>query len=869
MPRCGVACHHGGVVPHTPAQRPADALDFGRFQWRPAQRMLLVDGCVAPLGARALDLFDALIRRRERMVTKDELLEAVWPGRVVEDANLHVQISSLRKVLGGDVIATIPGRGYRFVALLDRDASDAAAHASVTPPALSATAASAASGTLPPQPLPLIGREDDLGELLALVRNHALVTLAGAGGIGKTRLALAALHALAGHWPGGAVWVQAASVTPGERLVGAVAQALRVAVAADAGATALAAALADRALLLVIDNCEHLLDAAAHLARALASRAPGVHLLLTSQEALNTRDEVVLRLAPLALPPPASPADERFGAVALFVQRARAADSRFRLDPGNAVAVAQICRSLDGLPLALELAAARVRLLGVHGLRDRLDDRLHLLGGGPRHALARHQTLRGALEWSHALLEPAEQAVLRRLGVFVGGFTLELAQRVASDGVAVAAPLDEWAVVDALAALVDKSLVVAEGDAPVRYRLLETMRLFALERLAEHGETAALRARHAQAVAALYTQLDEQSYGDAGKLDPVRALTVGLPEVDNARAALVWALGEGDDVPLAIALAGMAAVMFSSAGAIRELLPVMQRLLPDLDRASPAAQVTLLWRLGTFGREASIALDELAAIKHEAVRRARASGMRRRLYYSLGTLGMTVAAQGGLAAAQAVAEEMRALEVTGIDSFVLPRLNVEIKALEMQGRLEEVIDKVHEQRILLLALPGNAQNVASAEANLCIHLNAMGRHDEAVAMAQALVARDTRPDVRAVGVFNLVLALVRLARSDEALTEARRHRATLERSNVLIHGAGSVVELVLARGRVAEAVRACAALSSSFARRGETAHPMERAALARVAQACDAAGVDAATRALWQREGEALDDRALLALALD
>ena len=849
--------------------RPVDALAFGRFEWRPTQRLLLVDRTAAPLGSRALDLLDTLIQRRARIVTKDELLDVVWPGLVVEEANLHVQVSALRKVLGSGVIATIPGRGYRFVAPLDGDSVNPVSSTPVQTAAFPVPA-------LPPPPEPLIGREDDQRALLALVAERPLVTVAGPGGIGKTRLALATAHAYAGGEAGAAAWVPAAALAGDMALVTAAAQALHVALprAGDAATlgVALAAALASRTQLLVLDNCEHLLDATAQLAATLRAGAPGVRVLVTSQEALNVRDEVVLRLAPLAVPPPNAPADERFGAVALFVQRARAADSRFVLDAGNAAAVAQICRSLDGLPLALELAAARVRLLGVHGLRDRLDQRLHLLGGGPRHALERHQTLRAALEWSHALLEPAEQRVLRRLGVFVGGFTLELAQQVCRDTAEGPDALDAWAVVDVLAALVDKSLVVADGDAPVRYRLLETMRLFALEQLTEHGELAALRTRHAEAVTAFFVDLDERGMGSTGTLDAAGALALAAPEVDNARAALSWVStegGEGYDAPLAIALSGTAAVAMSSAGVVRELLSTMLRLLPDLDRATPSAQVTLLWRLGFFGREIMLSHDELRRLKEDAVRRARSFGMRRRLYFTLATLGTTVASQSDFAAAQAIVDEMRTLEAGGIDSFVLPRLGVEIKILEMQGRLEEVVAKMHEQRALLLGQPGQTLNVAISEANLTLHFNALGHYEDTVVMARSLLSRDTRPDLQAKALFNMVLALARLGREDQALAAVCERRALLERCNVVIDGAAPLAELALARGHLADAVRLCAAFNAGFERRRETPHAIEREVADRVERACEAAGVTAVERALWRREGEALDNAALLRLALD
>ncbi len=498
---------------------------FGRFRIEPAQRRLLVDGVPAPLGARAFDLLLALLERRERVVSKDELLDLVWPNLVVEENNLQVQMSTLRKLLGAQAIATVPGRGYRFVAVVDGDAGGDAAPASPASPAATVSTASAASaagpapavasGNLPLQLPPLVGREAELQSLRAAIAAYPVVTLVGTGGIGKTTLALAAATALRERWRDGAWLIELAPLADPAALPQAVAQVLRITLGgAGAAHEQLAGLLGSQQMLLVLDNCEHLLEAAGRLAAALATRAPGVRLLATSQERLKVHGEQVLELPPLAVPAEGEMAQaERHGAVRLFAERAAAADPRFVLDTANAEAVAEICRRLDGLPLALELAAARVRLLGVAGVRDRLGERFRVLTGGTRTAMPRQQTLHATLDWSHALLAAAEQAVLRRLGVFVGGFSLELAQQVAADDA-----LDEWAVLDALGALVDKSLVAADGGEPVRYRLLETTRAYALEQLAAQGEAATTRQRHAQALCALFVQTEEARFGEQGTL---------------------------------------------------------------------------------------------------------------------------------------------------------------------------------------------------------------------------------------------------------------------------------------------------------------------------------------------------------------
>ena len=304
--------------------------------------------------------------------------------------------------------------------------------------------------------------------------------------------------------------------------------------------------------LVLLDNAEHLLDGVAAFVTSVAAGSRTRRaFLVTSQEPLRVDDEHVFRPEPLSLPTGDDP--ERIaasGAVALFVARAQAADRRFELCAENQTVVADICRRLDGIPLAIELAAARVPLLGIDGLRDKLDQRFHVLTKGRRASLRRHQTLRAALEWSHHLLAPAEQVVLRRLSVFAGGFTLEAAQQVAEDEQGI----DRWDVLEHLGALVEKSLVVAEGDVIPRYRMLETTRLFALERLIESGESEHARRRHRDHYLALAEDCERSAlFGDTrrhlARLDrrarqPATCTGMGAP---NRRRRPWAAFSRGDE----------------------------------------------------------------------------------------------------------------------------------------------------------------------------------------------------------------------------------------------------------------------------------------------------------------------------------
>jgi len=562
------------------------ALRFGAVQLDVEQRQLLIDGRPAKLSARAFSVLLALVERRDRALSKNELFELVWPNVVVEENNLQVHISALRKLLGPQTIATIPGRGYRFMAELDASAQNS------TPLADSPSVTSAASATLTnlsPHHELLYGRDDDARAVGGLLRTHKQVSIVGASGIGKTQLALAVANAQLERFPDGVWWVELSALNDGALVAAAIARVLGVRSGDDRPVLGtVIALLRKQTALFVLDNCEHVLDAAAECARTLLGSSPALRILVTSQEALHTPEEQVYRLGSL---PVAGTLDAPAAAVDLFVARARAADPRVRLSAANASAITEICRRLDGMPLAIELAAARVRLLGVEGLRARLDERFQILTGGTRATLRRHQTLRAALEWSYGLLSPDEQTVYRRVGVFVGGFTLELAQDVAADG-----QIDRWAVLDLLGHLVDRSLVIADGDEVPRYRLLETMRAFALEKLAATGETPLLLRRHADAMLAFLSPIDEQRW----KANPAAQIRIGA-ELENLRAALAWAESAAGDRAFACALISCSSSVWLAHAQLNEGIERALAMRPLPENVAPEIEARFNLFLATLG----------------------------------------------------------------------------------------------------------------------------------------------------------------------------------------------------------------------------------------------------------------------------
>ncbi len=530
---------------------------FGPFRFQPARQVLLAHGQPVRLGGRARDILATLLERPGQVVRKQDLTARVWPGAVVEEANLRVHVAALRKALAeadgteARYISNVAGRGYCFVGEVvvteDRPAEPAARDPPRATPPL-------ATPPLAAPPLAattrILGREAIVRAVAAGLLEHRFATLAGPGGIGKTTVALAVADALGGAFRDGIHLVDLAPLADPALVPTALAAALGVAVVSDQPGRGLAAVLRDRHLLILLDNCEHVIEAAAILAETAFQAGEGVHILATSREPLGADGEHVHRLPPLTTPPDApgltAAAALDFPAVQLFAERARARLGSFALADADAPLVAEICRRLDGIALAIEIAAGWVDAFGIAGLAARLDDRFRLQMRGRRTALPRHRTLFTTLDWSHALLSARERAVLRRLTVFAGIFTLDAAVAVLEDE-----DHEAMDIIEAVAGLVGKSLIAASIDGAVaQYRLLETTRAYAAQRLAESGEQPALARRHALRCRDLLRagQTAWETLPAAAWLEAHRAL------VDDVRAALDWSFGPAGDPGLGVAL---------------------------------------------------------------------------------------------------------------------------------------------------------------------------------------------------------------------------------------------------------------------------------------------------------------------------
>ncbi len=835
------------------------ALHFGPFVLDLRAGRLQRDGQPVDLAPRPFALLAYLSQHAGRLVSKDELLDAVWGHRHVSDSALKVAVNALRSALGDDPKAprwleTVARRGYRF--------TPASIPAEVPPPTPAVRSPGRSVGNLPALEPGLIGREADLAAVRATMAGHRLVTILGPGGVGKTRLALAAAGAEA---PADGAWlVRLESLADAEPLVATLARTLGLSPEAARSTANLGRALAPLSLRLVLDNAEHLVAAVADLVATLLLAAPALRVLVTSQHPLRVAGEQRLPLSPLAVPPAGAESDlEAYAAMALLMARVRTLQPDFLPDAKATQAAAEICRALDGLPLALELAAARVPLLGMVGVQRRLGERLSLLSQGRRDAAERHRTLRAALDWTCALLDPLERRTLQRLSVLSGSFDTEAAQAVAAD-----AAQPDWEVLDALQGLRDKSLVQTvpgPGHEP-RFRLMDSVRQHAAEQLAASGDEPTAAGRLLSWMLQRLAELD----GRFPQMPMMAWLACLRPDVDNLRAAFRVALADPSRAVQAVDLFARSANFWVRAGFKHEGLRWAQAVQPLAEGPLPGdlrARLDLaLAVLGTIGwvlpPAQGLAAAERAALVFEA------AGDRPRAYLALYLQAMGQIRLARQEGRDELLARMRALEEPGWSPRER-RLGGWIQAFNARDRgdlaayQDFAVDLTAQCRALGDRIEGWVAAFALAQA-----LYFDSRLDAAIELLDLTVDdMGGAGCLREYATFMALNASFRLVRDQSAETVARARDAVqmLQSDGMLWWMADALAWLPAGQGRWADAARVQGWADGHVRRLGEPRGRIFGGLRERMAQRLSQR-TDAAELSVHLTRGEGLSDVEALAL---
>jgi len=792
--------------------------DIGPFRLDTELGALTRAGAPVTLGVRGVAVLKVLVEHAHALISKDRLIDAAWPGVIVEESNLPVQIHAIRRVLaqapgGAQWIETLAKRGYRFVGPVSNVTETARDENQVV------------RSNLPQALTSFVGRERDLVEIKRLLPTKRLITIVGAGGIGKTRLALQIAVEVIGAYRDGAWFVDLGALRDGALVPTAVAQALGVQERPGRPLTAaLCAHLRSLQLLLIFDNCEHLLGACVQLVDALLKGAAQTTIVATSREPLRAAGEQIYTLQPLSLPQPEAKfsAIQRSEAVQLLVERVRDQLPDFELGADRASAIAELCIHLDGIPLALELAAARARSVSIEQINARLGNRFRLLASGPRTALPRQQTLRATLDWSYDLLGENERQVLRSLAVFAGSFTIDAACAVASAPI-----IDDFAVIDLLSQLVSRSLLIADTSAgATRYRLLETTRAYAHEKLVEAGERDAAARRHAEH----FCKVFEHAPVDWLRMRDSELRATYVPELDHVRSALHWSLGPEGDTATGIALASSSGVLWPTLGLFSEGVRWLERALALVGPQTPQSQHARLWLV--LGR----LVDETPLRARPALERAaelyRQLGDAVGVGVSLARLGRVLAFAGKFSEAEAALVEARPL----LEGSGLPKLpaffHFNFAFLKsLTGDL--VAARSHyEQSLALDREMGDQFGALSAFGNLANVTWALGDLDAAESAFRQQIARVGELPIktnRLIGWTSASLAGVLTERQklDEALATFRTGLPLVaEDGSAWMFGDSLALRAAFA-GKLADAARLAGHTDAMFVVKQATRHPID------------------------------------------
>lgn len=792
------------------ARPPQDVSSFGRFCLFRTERLLECDRQPVQLGSRAFDILCLLIDRAGDVVGKRELMAKAWPGLAVEESSLRFHITQLRRVLGEDrggdsFVLNVPGRGYCFVAPVSQGKAEA------NPPDAIAQPPRRAEQSIPPKPRRLIGRDREITALAANLAERRFVTLRGPGGVGKTTVAIALAHEVAHRFADGVRFIDLGALRDERHVAGTVASALGVVVPVGDPTPRLLEKLRDKEIFLVLDNCEHVVNAVAHLAEQIHGYAPRSEILATSRETLEVASEFVVELPPLDVPPTELPTSADIGSYSsaqLFIECATAAGYETARLANDFDIVGRLCRRLDGVPLAIELVASRLSAHSLVELDELIEGRLRLTWPGRRTAPLRHQSLSAAIDWSYDLVSPVERSLLQYLSVFPGLFTL-VGVRAVADGLA-----EQDSVLGALEQLIAKSLVTSRLSAEqVHFRLLETTRAYASDKLAGSGTSPAACTSHARYV---LNSLNPRSYEPGG--GHPGGWTHRAELLADTRASLGWVFSDMGETSLRLPLAAAAARLFVEMNLLEECRSWCRRALSiaasgDGDRA---AEIDLLWAFGHASMFADRNSQECEAALCRGLELAQQLGDLQNQFRMLSRLHALYRRTG---------ERQRLLEISQLADAVAIELDdpaaagrshtylgIAYHLLGNQRAARERLDLGEAIDAAIPSLPidhfayPRGTNVMS-----CTNLWLIGLPDRAVAVANGLVDVHANPDL-AMYCAGLCFAarVYRLVGDDDALEEAANRLAGYSRK----HGLGPFQtaaqalkgELKIARGDVDEGV---------------------------------------------------------------